>query len=92
MEDFCFNHDFNTFDLNDESDCPVSHDEILKAVKMLKANKAPGIDCLLNEYFIECIDILSPYICDIFNAILDLGHFPDKWREGLVIPLFKKRG
>ena len=47
-EDFCFSHDFKTFDLNDELDFPVSHDEILKTVKKLKANKAPGIDCLLH--------------------------------------------
>ena len=41
-----------------------------------------------NEYFIETIDILLPFICD--NAVLDSGVFPDSWREGIVIPLHKK--
>ena len=48
------------------------------------------MDCLLNEYFMETIDILLPFICDIFNAVLDSGVFPDSWSEGIVIPLHKK--
>ena len=43
-----------------------------------------------NEYFIETIDILLPFICDIFNVVLDSGVFPDSWRKGIVIPLHKK--
>jgi hypothetical protein len=57
----------------------------LEAIKTLKTNKTPGIDCLLNEYFIECIDILSSHICDIFNYVLDSGYFPDTWSEGVRI-------
>ena len=45
---------------------------------------------MLNEYFIECSDILSPYLCKLFNTVLDSGCFPDVWSEGIVIPLFKK--
>ena len=48
------------------------------------------MDCLLNEYFIETIDIYLPFMCDIFNAVLDSGVFPDSWSEGIVIPLHKK--
>ena len=48
------------------------------------------MDCLLNKYFIETIDILLPFICDTFNAVLDSGVFPDSWRERIVIPLHKK--
>jgi len=39
------------------------------------------MDCLFNEYFIETIDIFLPFMCDIFNAVLDVGVFPDFWRE-----------
>ena len=35
----------------------ISADEVLKAVKTT-TNKAYGMDCLLNEYFIETIDII----------------------------------
>ena len=38
-------------------DRPISADEVLKAVKTT-TNKAYGMNCLLNEYFIETIDII----------------------------------
>ena len=47
------------------------------AITQLKRNKSHGIYNLLNEYFIECSDILSPYLCKLFNAALDSGCFPD---------------
>ena len=43
------------------------------------------MDCLLNEYFIETVDILLPFMCDMFNTILDSGVFRDPWREGIVL-------
>ena len=89
-ENFCENHDFNNIDFCEDLDFSISYDEIVNAAKKLKPNKAYGNDCLLNEYFIECIDILAPYLCDIFNAILDSGYFPDQWRDGIIIPLHKK--
>lgn len=54
-------------------DEPFTVDEIIGAVKLLKRGKSPGKDFLLNEYFIESIDILASHICDIFNCILDTG-------------------
>ena len=36
------------------------------------------------------MDIIAPYICDIFNYIFDSGVFPDSWSDGLKIPLHKK--
>jgi len=56
----------------------------------LKKNKAYGSDCVLNEYLIESIDILSAHLCDLFNSILNAGFFPDNWAEGIIIPLHKK--
>jgi hypothetical protein len=90
-EYFCENNDF---DIPNESfielDQPIIVDEILNAVKCLKSEKAYGSDCLLNEYFIESIDILSAHLCDLFNGILNSGIYPDKWMEGIIIPLHKK--
>ena len=84
------NHDFDSNSLNVEFDIPISADEIRLAVKKLKSNKAYGNDALINEYFTETIDILLPFICDIFNKILDSGIFPDQWRDGIIIPIHKK--
>ena len=29
-------------------------------------------------------------MCDIFNSILTSGYFPDKWMDGVIIPIHKK--
>ena len=57
---------------------------------MLKSGKASGADCLLNEYFLESVDSLAPYLCHLFNAIINSGYFPEQWTEGTIILLHKK--
>ena len=89
-EIFCSNHVFNSKGHFDELDAPFTANEIINAAKSLKSGKSPGNDCLLNEYFIESIDILSLHICDMFNTILNSGVFPDKWTERVLIPIYKK--
>ena len=90
-ENFNLSHDFD--DLSyffPELDSRITQSEILAAAKRLQAGKAYGNDDMLNEYFIETIDIIAPHLCDIFNSILDSGIFPKKWCEGIIIPPFKK--
>ena len=90
-EEFCSQHDFNTNESsNEELDKEITISEILSSVKRLKSGKAHGSDCLLNEFFLESVDILAPYLCDLFNAILNSGYFPEQWTEGIIIPLYKK--
>lgn len=90
-EEFCTENNFNDNNCSfEELDQPIIVGEVLSAVKLLKAGKALGTDCLMNEYFIECIDIISAHVCDIFNSILNSGYFPDKWTEGVIIPVHKK--
>jgi len=90
-EDFCLNNDFNLENSSfPELDLPISVEEVRNAIKHLKRNKSSGSDCMLNEYFLECSDILSAHLCDVFNGIFVSGFFPDKWTEGVIIPLHKK--
>lgn len=72
-----------------ELDQPFTTDEVHAAIKSLKRNKNSGGDFLLNEYFIECIDILSSDIRDVFNGILNSGFYPEKWMDGIIVPLHK---
>ena len=74
----------------EDIDNPISIEEVSNAIKSLKSNKAPGNDDLLNEYFICASDILSPFLCELFNTVFNAGVFPDKWLEGIIIPLHKK--
>ena len=67
---FCVNNNVkanNENDYNEELDFPITVVEI----KQLKRNNAHGIDNLLKEYVIVCSDILTPYLCKLFNAVLD---------------------
>jgi len=79
--------------LNDKSpelDNPITIDEIKNAIKSLKCGKAFGNDCILNEYFIECADILAMHLCDLFNGILNSCFYPTSWTEGAIIPIHTK--
>jgi len=78
----CNTNDFNPINVDNgvyDLDTCIIVDEISLAVKKLKRCKAHVSDMLLNEYFIECIDILAPFICNIFNAVFNSGCYPEEW-------------
>ena len=90
-DNYCTQGVFQSTDSTfEELNVCISQDEITKVIKKLKLGKAPGSDELLNSYFTETFDIILPYLCDLFNAILDSGSYPSTWAEGIVIPIFKK--
>ena len=80
-EDFCQNNDFDSNNCTfEELDKAITLEEVELVIRSLKRNKSFSRDQLLNEYFIESVDILSGHIVDIFNAILTLsklGIFPE---------------
>ena len=76
----------------DELDAEITSNEVEKVINLLKRSKSHGLDLLLNEYFIELCDFLLPFIVEIFNAVLENGHFPKSWCEAIVIPVYKNKG
>ena len=74
----------------DELNTTITETEIRKASKQLKNGKTSGPDMLLNEFFLYGVNELLPYLYNLFNKILDLGHFPEGWNEGYVVPIHKK--
>ena len=62
----------------------------MKAITQLKTNKSAGPDMLINEFFIHGKHILASTLVNLFNKIFEVGHFPEAWSEGYVIPLHKK--
>ena len=74
----------------DELNITITETEICKAIKQLKNGKSGGPDMLLNEFFIHGVNELLHYLYNLFNKILDFGHFPEVWSEGYVVPIHKK--
>ena len=89
-ENFCkekIDPDQNNFE---ELDRPITVREVEYAIKNLNRNKAAGIDCLMNEFFIESRDSICSHLADLFNVIFDTGYYPEDWAKGIIIPLYKK--
>jgi hypothetical protein len=65
----------------------ITDDEIRTANKKLKRNKIYGDDLIINELFIECKDVLSPYLTNLFNKIFKSGYFPKCWAKSCIKPV-----
>lgn len=59
--------------INEEINQPINAQEILSAVKMLKNNKSPGIDNVLNEHIKNTVHLLVPIYIKLFNIIFEKG-------------------
>ena len=57
---------------------------------MLKTSRCGGPDKLLNEFFINVLNSLLPYLHKLFNVIFYKGYFPTVWPEGYIVPIHKK--
>ena len=73
-----------------ELDLPITVEEILKAISQLSNGKSSGSGRLLNGFFINVKEILTPYFHILFNKIFLSGYFPEAWSVGEIIPLHKK--
>ena len=67
----------------------IAASQIVKVIKKLRNNKATGIHNIPNKILKDNVDILSPYLEEIFNFSMKTGVFPDEFKVGKVIPMFK---
>uniref|UniRef100_A0A0N7ZBB2 Reverse transcriptase domain-containing protein n=1 Tax=Scylla olivacea TaxID=85551 RepID=A0A0N7ZBB2_SCYOL len=70
---------------------PITEHEVLKAIRKLKNDKAPGYDDIVNEYIKSTKNMLNLYV-KFFNRILDTGYLPKEWLIGVIVPLYKNKG
>ena len=75
--------------INDILNGEITTDEVIKAIKSLKAGKAAGLDMILNDYIKVSMDIMVPVYIKLFNLVLDSGHIPDSWLQGVIVPIYK---
>ena len=71
-------------------DKAITIPEIKRAGRKLKNNKACGQDMISNE-MIKCIieTRFIKIILRVFNLILDKFQFPEIWKIGYIMPIFK---
>ena len=77
---------------NDILNGKITEDEVISAVKDLKNCKAPGYDCIINEYIKYTLHVCMPIYLKLFNRILDLGIVPEIWTLGIIMPIYKNKG
>ena len=77
IEDYIFNSD-------------ITEDEIRLSVKHLKAEKKPGPDSIIPEFFMYGGETLLPILIKLFNGLFKNGEYPDNWTESIIVTLHKK--
>lgn len=68
----------------------ITQEEIKKAIKKMKAEKAPGPDGLPAKYYKILINQISPVLGEVMNNILREGKIPNTWKEAYVTLIPKK--
>lgn len=63
----------------------VTDDEVLDLIKLSKPNKAPGEDGINNRHLKNLPPNYTKYLTNIFNGMLNLAHFPNNWKNAIVI-------
>ena len=69
------------------SEVRVTPSNILKQLQSLDVNKASlGLPSKLLQ---ACANEISPSFCRLFNLSLELGTFPEKWKDANLVPTHK---
>ena len=69
---------------NEETNKPITANEVKEVIMNIKRNKAGPCDNISNEHIVHTADIFLTIYCDVVNCILDSGHFPEQWTKGVV--------
>ena len=71
-------------------DHPFTSEELEKAIKSLKPNKASGIDTISNKMICAFFEICPHIILTLFNNILDRNTTIHDWTKGIITAIHKK--
>ena len=84
--------DNNNENVNEIVNGPITVDEIEKAIKRLKNNKASSEDEIINEYIKHSSQKMILLYVKVFNAIFNCGKLPEAWLKGTILPIYKNKG
>ena len=74
----------------EELDGVITEQEVRTAIKRIKCGKACGSDKILPEMLKTAGEIVVGFLTKLFNQVFNSGIYPDKWREAIIVPVFKK--
>jgi len=66
--------------------------EVERAIRKLKKGKAAREDGIQNEAGLWGGQGVRKAIGEIFRRVWGGGGFPERWKEGIIVPIAKKRG
>jgi hypothetical protein len=69
----------------------LTTDDVITAVRRLP-DKSSAIDPIPTSIFKQLIDLIAPFVVELFNRSLAAGHFPAGFKEAFVTPIVKKPG
>ena len=69
----------------------LTEDDVRKLIKQ-SPNKQCSSDPIPTWLLKECLDSLLPVLTLLVNKSLQIGYFPEEWKNALVKPLLKKLG
>jgi len=70
-------------------DTEISTEEVHLAIDRMKDGKASGADGLCAELFKNLDEVTLYTLTKLLNKVLQLGHFPASWAQGLITPIHK---
>ena len=56
----------------------------------MKVNKACGLDAVSPRLLKEGAPLLAGPLSILFNSLISKSYFPSQWKEGNLIPVYKK--
>ena len=68
----------------------VTPEVLVSTINNMKENKSPGVDGMSPKILKETVEQISTPLAHVFNMSLQEGIVPFEWKEGNIIPLFKK--
>lgn len=68
---------------------PITDTQVRRAIKALRAFKAPGPDAIPNEVYKHCEHELTPILGSLFRATFTLGYYPERWKISNTVVLQK---
>ena len=70
----------------------ITSKEIIDDMSSLSISKSRGPDSLPPVIFIMLKNVLEPSLRNIFKNMIRLMQFPDKWKQGVISPIYKGDG